>query len=74
MHWRSLMNQPQVDLVDQSRGLQGVPRSFPAQVMRSKLPKVLVHARNQLRSGLGIAIGQAFQQNCNVVLPAHRET
>ncbi len=59
---RTLVEQPQVGLVDQSRALQGVSRTLPLEMMPGDVAEFLVDQRNQRFKGFLVARLPAHEQ------------
>ena len=63
----SLVEQPQISLVDQSRALQGMARTLASEMPPRDVAQLFVDQRNQRFKGLWIARFPAYQQFANWV-------
>ncbi len=50
------VHQTKPGIVNQVRSLQGLPRLFLSQFCRSQFPQLVIHEREQLRSGPGVSL------------------
>jgi hypothetical protein len=57
--------EPQVSLVNESRGLQGVVDPFPAHVMARQPPQLLVNKLREALSGLLVPLVQRLEQSAD---------
>ena len=60
------INEPEVDLVDERRGLENVARTFASHLPLCQTAQFLVHEREQLLQGSGVAVPPLDQQGCYV--------
>jgi hypothetical protein len=63
-----VVDQPEVSLVDQGRGLQTVVRAFPVQVVSRESAQFVVYDRRQLIEGVLIPIAPGSEQYADVTL------
>ena len=66
--WASLgIDQPEVGLVDQGGGLEGLPRLLLGQLLRGQFAQLVVDQRQQLLGGLGVALLDRREDPCHFI-------
>ena len=60
------INEPEVGLVDERRGLENVARTFASHLPLCQATQFVVHEREQLLQGSGVAVPPLDQQGCHV--------
>ncbi len=59
-------DQPQVGLVHESGGVEGVPRGFSGHFRGAELPQFVIDEREQIRGGLAVSLVSGFDQTGHI--------